>query len=102
MSSPITPQNTGSITPNAVLVPNVMLTTRIVSGALKTSAMVTLQAATVDGSGNWTAVGTPKTIQLADVSALPSDIASCQTAVNTVEADLIAAINAINAIRKLV
>ena len=103
----LTPQTTPVVvTPNAVIIPSIQISTRIIAGKLRVSAQVALQAAQVTDQGTptetWVASGNVVMLQLSDLNNLPDDIASCTTAIATAEIDLITAIGAVNAIRKLV
>ena len=99
----ITPQNsTIPVTPNAVLVPQIVISTKIINQKLVTSANVTLQPAYVDGSGNWQNTGFGVSCNIPDVNNLPTDLASMATDIGSLETMLLSIVDDLNSIRKLV
>ena len=99
----ITPQNsTIPVTPNAVLVPQIVISTKIISGQLITSANISLQPAYVDGSGNWSTAGFGKSVNISNINDLPTDLASMATDIGSLETMLLSIIDDLNSIRKLV
>ena len=99
----LTPQNQSTpVTPNAVLVPQIVISTRIINQKLVTSANITLQPAYVDDSGNWQTAGFGTSTNIPNVNDLPTDLASLATDMATLETQLLTVVNDLNAIRKLV
>ena len=99
----ITPQNAVTPpTPNAVLVPQIVISTRIVAGKLVSSVNITMQPAAVDGDGNWQAAGFPVSTSVPDIANPASDIVSLASELLALEASIIGVVNDLNAIRKLV
>ncbi len=108
---PIQNQNSASVTVNAVLVPQIVVSTQInAAGKLVTSARALLQGAQVTNAGqaneSWAVAGQPAAVQIPDVANLAgnastADLAAVQAALNAAMTDVETAINAINAIRKL-
>lgn len=88
--------------PNTVLVSRIVITTQIVAGAAKTSAIATLQPAFVDENGSAKILGLGKQLVIADLANLDGDIASVAPQITAAAANVEAAIDAINAIRKIV
>ena len=99
---PLVPNNTSPITPNSVLIPQIVINTRIIPGGLQMTAMVTLQPAAVDDSGNWTIAGPAKQVVIQDINNLPTDLAPAAEAFLAAEMALLVAINDVNNIRKVV
>lgn len=99
----IVPQNTVTpVTPNVVLIPSIVITTRIVGGALVTSANLALQPGYVDGSGVYSAAGDVKHYNIPDVNSLPTEISSLSADFSSLQADILKAVSDINAALKLV
>lgn len=88
-------------TPNAVMAPQIVLSTNIINGKLVTSAQITLSAASVGESGNWTACGIMQTIQIPDVEHLDGDISEYQGDVLTIMGGIIQLIGNLNGVRKV-
>lgn len=97
---PMVPQN--PVTQNAVLLPQIMIQTKIVDGALVSSGSVTYQAAFVDTDGKWEIAGSAKVLFLENLNSLPDDLASISNDMGFAEGALINVLNEINGIRKLV
>ena len=101
--------------PNAVIAPQLNLQCSIVNGQpLFTIQQLTLQAANVDAGGNWSVALPPKTavapIQrvsftidaAGNAQGLPADLQSVGPQLVAAQLAIVAAIQAINAIRKVV
>jgi hypothetical protein len=93
----LTPQTTQTH-PNAVYIPQLVLTTRIVGGELKTKAIITLAGATLDES-TWSEAVGQKQIVL-DIDNLPQDIIAAGPAILSAYTSIIEAVGIINGVRK--
>jgi hypothetical protein len=108
----LTPKAPLAPNPTAVFAPAVTMGVAINPQGQPIGKMVqlTLQGATVDASGRWTAVGPAKQSQpftfgfdaSGNVTGLPADLAPAAAAIATAYTALEAAIDAINTIRKIV
>jgi len=95
---------TTPITPNAVYAPQILLQTCIVGGKLQTSAQLFLAAAKVENSGEltetWTPTGQSSMVCLGDIANLDEDLASLQSSVTTLYAEIVQLLGSLNSIRK--
>ena len=100
MLTPVT--TVTSVTPNAVIIPQILINTIIRSGTLVSSAQILLQPAYVDNDGKWQATGQAKNIHIPDINNLPEDLASLASDMSSAETALLGVINSVNGIRHLV
>ena len=109
---PIPNQNSSTVTVNAVFVPAVQINSQVdpATGKMTVSARE-FASRQVQNAGEsneiWATVGNVATVTIPDVTnlagnAATADLAAVQTALNTAMTDIIAAISAVNVIRKLV
>ena len=107
---PLTPQ-TEVITPNAILIPEIKITTKVLDGLLVTSVDVVLQGAVIntltdeetgETTEQWNAVGVPTSVRVDDITALDEDIQPAAEAIGIAGYKLIESIGIINYIRKLI
>jgi hypothetical protein len=88
-------------TPNALMVPTIILSTNPSGTGLVTSASIVMMAAHVDANGSWTPTGASKTVVIDDVEHLEEDIASLSPTVLSVMGGILSLIAGLNDIRKV-
>lgn len=88
--------------PNAVVVKNIVITTEVQDGGnLLTSALLILQAATVNNNV-WQLVGEEKRTTISNVESVDEDLVSLQETINGVMLAIIGVVGTVNSIRKIV
>lgn len=97
---PLEMQTTPTV-PNAIYFPQIIIQTGIVSGQLKSSAIVSFSAAQVNETGQWADTGQTKTILIQDIENLDPDLVHLAPQVAQLYSVLITLLDDVNTVRKV-
>ena len=95
------PLETTPLTPNSLMVPQIIISTCVRDGKLVIGAHITMSAAYVDNQGNWTPTGQANTVVIEDIEHLDEDIAGLAPTVMAVMGGIITLVATLNSIRKV-
>jgi hypothetical protein len=101
---PIAAQNPITVDVNAVMVPMIVIQSRInpTTKKLVTSAIIQLRGASVNENEEWMDGGVNGTVSIPDLENLPADLSTLAPQVGAAFTDLVILVAAINSIRKVV
>jgi hypothetical protein len=93
-------QKPATINVNAAFASRIQITSSVVSGQLTTTVQLVMAGANVDNAGKWTAATNGGALTL-NLDKLPEDLSHLQPQIDAAFGAIVAAVDAVNAVRKL-